>query len=106
MPEGLFAEACTKDPEEAFNENLARHLRFSDAPVRKTNGDFHYAEALLRHSICQFDLEGVALGLNGVEVDIAQHGTAVTTKSSRAVMDWNTEHEASKDIATTTNKTA
>ncbi len=71
MPERLFAEAGAKDPEEAFDENLARHLRFSDTPIRETNGDFHDAEALLRHPKGQFDLEGIALGLNGVEVDAA-----------------------------------
>ena len=64
-----FAEACPKDPEESLEENFAGHLRFSDSPIWKTNGNFYNSKAQPRHSIGQFYLKGVTLCLDSVQFD-------------------------------------
>src|ERR1051325_7527614 len=69
-----------------------RHLARSLRPVDEDDRDLANAEALLPSAEAHFDLKGIAIGTDAVEVDCCQHGPAkaleatVTSHTGRPVM--------------------
>src|SRR6266571_6928763 len=97
MPRWLLAEACPQDIGKSLNDNFARHLGFTNTPIHKDNGCFDDLEPVLHDSIGQFHLEGVALRLDGVQINALQDLSTVAAKASSTVADGNAQHETCKN---------
>jgi len=64
-----LAEACARHPGEPFDEDFARHLGFPNTPILEDDGRFDNPEAVLVDAISQFNLEGVPLRFDAIQVD-------------------------------------
>ena len=55
---------------------------------------FGYLESALVSSELHFNLEGIALKADGIEVDGLKHFAAIAFESGRGVVDGNARHDA------------
>lgn len=65
----LLTKARANDKSECLKNNVLGHLGGANAAIHKGNGGLNNLKAMLHHPISQLNLEGVALRLNGIQID-------------------------------------
>src|SRR5256885_7584673 len=78
---GLLAKASTQHIHKTLNKDLARHLRFANPAVQEDDRRLNDLVSLLQDPIRHLDLEGIALRLHCIQIDVLQHLTPVTAVS-------------------------
>ena len=82
-------EAQFDNTEEGFTKDTATHLARTQFAVDEDYGYLLNLEALLVGGELHFNLEGITLEADGVEVNRFEHLAAVALKPSRCVMNRN-----------------
>src|SRR5581483_7557413 len=87
-------EAEHRDLHDRLEEDRAAHLRMARGAVDEADRHLDDAKALLERPVRPLDLERVALGVDGAEVDRLEHPTRVALEPAGQVVDPDAEHRA------------